>query len=1732
ITNNRIDSCGEEGILLYWKCNYNNISANIIINGQEWGIYIDSDSDGNTLIGNILNNNLFGCYTEEVGCDNNQLIFNVCNYTLNPLIIDDSGDGNFTWSEASEWTAWCSGSGTWNNPYLIENVHIDANEVDNGIMIKNSISYFIIRNCIIINANDTDKMGINLYLTENGKLINNHLDNNFYGVYVLNGNNNSIADNDIINSRNTGIYIVGSGNAKVLNNFVNNSWGTNIYVISSSDNCLIFNNTASNSQLTYGIYLFNNVHCNVTFNLVEENSDYGIYINLCDFCNISSNIINYNNWDGIRLRQSHNSTISDNDINYNIWDGYSGIFLEDSNNNSIVLNTIMGNRDYGIELDSSNHTTIAQNILRYNEDGCSYETNCQDNSYEDNWCQNIEGYWVLDPIVIDNDGGGDLTWTEAAELPWCSGAGSWEDPYLINNLYIDAQAASSALTIRDSEVYFIVNGSIFINALNGVNLYAGIHLYNVNNSQISKCNCSNNYLGIYLEAACNNNTIYGSIIDNNGNYGIYIGLGSDNLIYYNNLTQNGDNAMDMGSDNAWNSTTIGNYWDDYAGVDLDDDGIGDSNYTITLMTAYDCLPICNDGDNLAPTITIISPTDNELFGPVAPNFTIHVADANFHKMWYTLDNSFTNVSFTNNETFQQSLWDDLENGTLTIRFYANDTRGNLGYADISILIDVEAPSIDIHLPTNETAFKIAPWLNISASDFNGLDTIWYSINGVNETLEDNQEEQILNSIWNAIPEGPFTIYLYANDSLGNLNNSLFLTLYKDTSAPEITSIAPEESSAWNNEPLITISATDPHLDKIWFSNGTDIQFIDNGIPEVLLTSIWESFNPGLFTLYLYANDTAGNINTTCTLTLYKDLAAPTIIINDPLNDSVSKDAPSLKITAIDPNFDTLWYGNGTVNETLENGVPEELLSSIWDHLDQGEFTLFLYANDTAGNLNHLKSLRLYKDTVAPFIEINLPEDTTIYNTRPLVNISASDLNPIHTIWYNVNGIEKIVQNGGQELLLASIWDSLDQGEFLFNVYANDSLGNVNASLSLTLFKDTLAPKIIVNEPQNGESYNNAPWINITYIDPNYDSVWYVVDGIQKELVNSSREELLSSIWSALDEGEFTLYIYANDSVGNLNDSVVLTLYKDTESPVLIVNDPENFEVFGTGAPEYYIEIIEQNIDTIWYTLEQGSQFSWREVTQLADQIDQTLWNNFQEGMIELTFYVNDSFGLTTQQKLHLYKYIDKWVLPSFSIDDSGNGDLTWEEAGTQPWCKGSGSVNNPYILKNLWINASDSDFCIIINNSQAYFVIKESTFFNASWANVMLRNVENGKIVDCNSSFGNVGIQLYNTNSTQIYGNLLRNCKHHGIAMENSNFIDIENNDAFDNREMGIILQSSHNCSISGNEAYNNEIGIVIAFNCHNNTIIDNKIHDNIGSWGYGVAIYYSSHNNSVIENTIYGNGRAGIAIYQSESNLIAYNIIEFNLMNGLFINESSYNVIRYNNLTSNVGCGINLTSGMNNLFYFNRFLFNGLNAFDNGTTNNWDNGEYGNFWHDYQGKDEDKDGIGDSYYNIVGIANANDTKPLWTGEDYINPIILINSPSGTYGKTAPAFNINVIENAEIDTMWYTVDNGLTNFTFTMNQTLNQALWDSLSEGIIILRFYANDTVGNIGFNEISITKDLPEEQEKEDKGDDDDDDSEGDVGGGIAGFNPIYLVLSLLMISIVFIWTKKRRIQRNQKPI
>jgi len=206
-----------------------------------------------------------------------------------------------------------------------------------------------------------------------------------------------------------------------------------------------------------------------------------------------------------------------------------------------------------------------------------------------------------------------------------------------------------------------------------------------------------------------------------------------------------------------------------------------------------------------------------------------------------------------------------------------------------------------------------------------------------------------------------------------------------------------------------------------------------------------------------------------------------------------------------------------------------------------------------------------------------------------------------------------------------------------------------------------------------------------------------------------------------------------------------------------------------------------------------------------------------------------------------------------------------------------------------------------------------------------------------------------------------------GLEIQNSG---LETGDA------GILAQGAQ-VIITSLIIQNNKNGILL-LDAENSEIFLNTIIDNKNS---GIALDQNSNNNWIAGNTI-ANNIIGIHLNNSVDNEISeYNDGKIEI----------WNQIEYNNY------GIYSSESSNNIIYHNNFQENNQNAYDLGS-NNWDNGERGNYWDDYDGEDTDGDGIGDTPHPIPG-GNNQDNYPVMVpnGEDLEPPEVYITTPKDSY---------------------------------------------------------------------------------------------------------------------------------------
>jgi len=544
-------------------------------------------------------------------------------------------------------------------------------------------------------------------------------------------------------------------------------------------------------------------------------------------------------------------------------------------------------------------------------------------------------------------------------------------------------------------------------------------------------------------------------------------------------------------------------------------------------------------DTKKPYIKVNMPLEGQFFGSTPPIFNVRIIDNSLDKMWYILNINPTKYFFENNNSIDQEAWDNLIDGEVTITFYANDSAGNIDNTDpLLIYKDIITPVLIINSPDANTYWNTPPPINLTVLDPN-FDTLWYRVGAADIPLTNNTEQLLDISIWDSLPdESTFIIDFYANDSSGNLNTLYSLTLYKDILVPKVSINSPINKSYYNTAPDIQVTISDTYFNSVWYEIGGIKVFLINGSLEPLDSSLWQSIpNNSPFIMNFFANDSAGNINDTYSFVLYKDITFPIVMVNSPYDNTYWNTPPPINLTVYDPYFDTLWYRVGTIEIELVNNTEQFLDAGIWNSLPtESSFIIHFYANDSAGNINSLYSVTLYKDVATPIVMINSPSDNSYWRTVPIINVTVFD-RYLDSFWYRVGTIDIPLVNNTEQLLDFSIWSSLpSETQLTISFYANDSAGNINELYSLTLYKDVLAPILIINSPSDNTYWNTLPPINLTVFDPYFNSLWYRVGTTNIPLANNTAELFDILIWNSLpDETQFTIYFYANDFAGNINN---------------------------------------------------------------------------------------------------------------------------------------------------------------------------------------------------------------------------------------------------------------------------------------------------------------------------------------------------------------------------------------------------------------------------------------------------------------------------------------------------------------------------------------------------------------------------------------------------------------------
>ncbi|MFH1638387.1 MAG: CARDB domain-containing protein, partial [Candidatus Woesearchaeota archaeon] len=532
-----------------------------------------------------------------------------------------------------------------------------------------------------------------------------------------------------------------------------------------------------------------------------------------------------------------------------------------------------------------------------------------------------------------------------------------------------------------------------------------------------------------------------------------------------------------------------------------------------------------------------------------------IVETNLNTVWYHIDAGGSNTTLSGNTTFNTA------EGQHTLFLYANDSAGHINVTNISFTVDLTDPVVNLNNPLNDAWYTTNSfWFNYTPTDTNleacALYGNWSGGWHLNQTVYSPQSGLLNNFSKITLPDGIYHWNAWCNDSSGrSAFNATNFTLKVDITKPSLFLYRPENKTYSTNESLpLNYTAVDKFFSAAWYH-------IDAGGTNTSLTgNITFDVAKGTHTLFLYANDSAGNINVTSAV-FTADIDNPEVNLNYPLNGTWhTSSAHYFNYTPVDDYLASCsLYGNWSgwhLNQTDFSPTSGAMNNFSKLTFTEGIYIWNVLCNDSSGKEEfNLTNYTFKVDPIAPrwSAAVSNPSSPTTYSPSQQYSFNATWSDTfLSSVWISHN-----FTGSWANYTLSSIGSEyyhnrgpMAVGGYAWRIYANDSAGNINAT-SLYPYSITKADSSILlklNGSQDSITINESQSINLsgTMDVPPIGTMRLYNDGVQ---VNTG-SSCISNVTQYSLPGTYPVRLEYD---GNANYSSNTTSFDVTVNDILAPN---------------------------------------------------------------------------------------------------------------------------------------------------------------------------------------------------------------------------------------------------------------------------------------------------------------------------------------------------------------------------------------------------------------------------------------------------------------------------------------------------------------------------------------------------------------------------------------------------
>ncbi len=463
---------------------------------------------------------------------------------------------------------------------------------------------------------------------------------------------------------------------------------------------------------------------------------------------------------------------------------------------------------------------------------------------------------------------------------------------------------------------------------------------------------------------------------------------------------------------------------------------------------------------------------------------------------------------------------------------------------------------------------------------------------------------------------------------------------------------------------------------------------------------------GIYRLKITVEDAFGNVSKE-TVKFVIDKTEPEISISNV--DKLNNSNVSLKVNVSD-NYKGKSYRVHVVrkNSSGKTVYDDDYLNKKWSttsvsptltFTDEGDYEVTVYSEDKAGNEAKVDSVSFRIDKTAPVLSITGVDDTQTSDCTATLSVNeafAFTYDESSLAGTDITATITKKTDGKSETTVTTLNTSSfssgnphttsytfsEDGEYTITFSAKDLAGNTATTVTKTFKIDKTAPEILVSAVNStdteiseydvigGSASSSADYVNMkvtineTFFAGDDVTIKVTKDGtdVSNQYFTNFNNNSSSSIGTHKfeEDGVYTIYISAEDALGNKADDYSMVFTIDNTPPT--IEATEKMTSFTNKATnngdmllnsEDFADILNMGYDALW-TVNDTSVF---EVSVKLDGVDFVDFSDLTDGYHTMTITVIDELGHEASEE---FSFTYDGTAPRIIISGVEDGDVVRE----------------------------------------------------------------------------------------------------------------------------------------------------------------------------------------------------------------------------------------------------------------------------------------------------------------------------------------------------------------------------------------------------------------------------------------------------------------------------------------